>query len=104
MKAGSVTPTPGGRTITSLTVWPSVLIARRLTSAFGEFTDRLDCTPTSTARASVGVICSIGLPSRVARDSRNLWMSRSTPSLPALCFGIRGLLGLDVSIDREAYG
>ncbi len=92
MNAGSAPVTPVGRTTTSSTVWPSLVIVRSVTSAFGRSTGALDCAPTSTARASVGVICSIGLPPPAARASRNFWIFRSTPSLPARWFVISGLL------------
>src|SRR5881394_649224 len=50
-----------------------------LTSAFGSVSFTPACAPTSTARASAGVICSIGLPVPAFRTSRNTWVLCSTP-------------------------
>ena len=77
MNTGSVPVTPAGRTTLSLTVWPSLLMVRSATSAFGRSSFTLDCAPTSTARASAGVICSMGLPPAAARMSRKAWTLRS---------------------------
>jgi hypothetical protein len=84
MNAGSASVTPVGRTITSITVWPSVAIARSVTPTVGRSIATRDCAPTSASLASFGALSTIGLAPPAARASRNAWMLRSTRGLPAV--------------------
>src|SRR5437867_2572855 len=80
MNTGSVPVMPAGRTTTSFTLCPSLLMVRSATSALGKSTLTLDWRPSSASRASGGGICSIGLPPPAVRVCRKAWILRWTPA------------------------
>ncbi|MNN77526.1 hypothetical protein D3C81_1939950 [compost metagenome] len=71
MNTGKVPFTPAGRTMVRLMSWPSAEMVFWLTSALGKVSLTPACAPVSTARASLGVSCSIGLPPLELSASRN---------------------------------
>src|SRR4051812_30644562 len=79
MNAGKVPLTPAGRTIVRLMFWPSTEMVFWLTSALGRVSLTPAWAPVSTARASLGESCSIGLPPPEFSASRNACVLCSTP-------------------------